>query len=453
MIPHAWQQAAIASFDALGGVACFQPPGAGKSLVGAECMKRGARPLYVTKASARAQTRRMLKSYGYTGPDDSVISYNAISLDDGLLERLRPDVLVVDESQALKNLRSAAWTRRVARYLAQHPECRVAALSGSVMGRSALDYLHFLVWTLRAGAPCPRSSAAWPRFVLDIERDPAAWLERLRSCPGVFLDAAPSWNGHLLITEDWREPLCPDALARAEAGTAPDGWAVEGWAQDELEKQLACGFYLRREPRPSPALLDAQRSWNKCVEQAKAYGLSDTELGARAVYPTGWAQWQRALAAEPEAEQVVEWLSRPYVPHHAQDGTIIWVHHGALGESLAWLMGVPYQREGGLSEDGVRLDETHEPVVIASIAACNESFNAQQFRHNIVLEPPSDARVWQQLLCRTARQGQLAREVTCEVVIQAPIFGRALDSARKAAHKIESESGQQQWLIQAEKQR
>ncbi len=445
--PHEWQLRAVEAFDALGGIFCAMPPGAGKSWVAVQCLARAERGLYVMPAALRKQTRDLLALYDVKA---EIRSYNEISLDADLLERLHPDVLILDEGQKTKNVVSAACAKRIARYLAANPSCRVVVLSGSIMHRSVLDYAHGLVWALRAGSPAPRSAAAWPRLALDVERDPAAWLERLKACPGVFLDGAPSWAGKLTSTELKLPLLLPDAYARAESGLAPDGWQCESqWTIDELCKQLAWGFYMKRTPRPSPALLDAQRTWMRCVEDAKAHGLADTELGARSVYPQGYGQWQRALEAEPEGAPVVEWLADPPIPE-ALPGTIVWVHHRALGERLASLTGWPYHREATLDAQGAKLADAAAPVVLASVSACREGVDGAQHKrsHMIWLEPSADARVWQQGIARLARQGQPAAEVTSTVLIAAPVFQRSLDAARKAAYRIETETGQEQLLLQ-----
>ena len=88
------------------------------------------------------------------------------------------------------------------------------------------------------------------------------------------------------------------------------------------------------------------------------------------------------------------------------------------------------------------------------IRACHASLNAQfKFSHNIVLEPPSDARVWQQMICRTARQGQLAPRVTCDIVVASPQYAADLATARKLAAQIQLETGQKQWLLQCADER
>jgi hypothetical protein len=324
------------------------------------------------------------------------------------------------------------------------------------MNRSVLDYAHMMVWALRQYSPVPRSQSAWQRLALDVERDPKAWLERLRSTPGVFLDEAPSWAG--LLTLQLRELplLLPEAYERAEtSGVAPDGWTcTEEWASDALQRQLAWGFYMARDPRPSLALLDARRLWARCVDNARSYGLADTEKLARAVYPQAYAQWQAAQAAEPEGKAIPEWLCDPPIPE-TQPGTLIWVHHVALGEKLSELTGWPYHHEKTLDAKGVKLSDATAPVVLASISACREGVDGVQHKRSrmIWLEPQPDARVAQQGIARLARQGQPAEEVVCEVVIAAPIYRRALDSAMKGAHRIEAQTGQRQLLLlAAEKQ-
>jgi hypothetical protein len=452
MIPHPWQSAAVQTFHALGGLFLGQPPGSGKTYVIAECLKRAERPLLICPASARTQTRKMLEGYGCTS---AYASYSQVSRDPELLNRYRPDVLAVDESQALKNVKDSAWGRRIARYIAENPSCRVVCSSGSVMHRGALDYMPQLVWALRGRAPCPGTWAGMQRVAREAAENPEAWLAKLRECPGVFIESAHSWAGELVIREHTLSVSDDSAYARAAAtGLAPDGWACEGFALAEILRQLSWGWYMARTPRPSERLLEARRTWAKCVTQAKAFGLADTDMGARKHFPGAWASYKLAAEAEPEAEPVPVWVESQHdglgllgrlMPRHS---CIIWVHHTPLGERLQAAFDLPYHRDGTLDAQGRRLDETDAPVVVASISACHKSVNAQKrFSHNIVLEPPADARVWQQLLCRTARQGQLATRVTCDIVIASPTYAADLATARKLAAAIERETGQAQLLL------
>ena len=97
----------------------------------------------------------------------------------------------------------------------------------------------------------------------------------------------------------------------------------------------------------------------------------------------------------------------------------MWADRRALQDRVAAAWDIPLHRELGYDADGVRLDETKEPLVVASIEACHQGLNAQQagFNHSLVLEPPSDPEVWRQLIGRTARQGQTSPVVTVDVVV------------------------------------
>lgn len=443
MIPWAWQQAATDAFDQLGGVWVAAPVGAGKSFVGRQCAQRAKRPLAVAPASLLKQTKRNVC--------ENAVSYNKLSRQDDYLERERPDVLILDEAHRVKNVSTAQWSKQIARYLAAHPEVRVVVLTGSVMHKSVVDYGHLLVWALRRGAPCPGTMQGIQAAAKLAAENPAWWLERLRSAPGVFLvgDQQSAWQGRLIIREHVLPPLAPDAFDAAQTTwTAPDGWECEDQlSAAELCRQLAWGFYLRREPRPSPELVAARRDWSATVRYALTYGLAGSEPACRTRYPERYAKYAAAEAAEPSV-QVPEWLAEPALPFAPEPGTIVWVHHRALGRRLSELHGWPYHGEGTLDAHGVPLSGATASVVLASTAACKEGVDGAQHRYhrNIVLEPDADPRVWEQRFGRLCRYGQPLTEVYADILLRGPHARAALEAARKAAHKIESETGQIQWL-------
>lgn len=455
--PREWQTAAVRDYCRLGGLFCAQSPGSGKTAVGAACAQIDDHVacVVVAPAAALAQTTAMYRSYGATRC--TFISYHAISNNALILDDLKPGLLILEESHNAKRVRTAAWARRIARYLAANPNCRVVVSTGSIMARSFTDYAHLLVWALRSRAPCPRASSAWPAFAEQVAQEPEVWLARLRATPGVYLDAAPSWSGRLTITEDWPELLLPEAYERAETQwTAPDGWQWDEtgrWAKDALCRQLAWGWFMARNPRPSPALVDARRDWARWTESAKIYGLADTELGARSVYPDQYARYAAAVAREPEGEPEPTWLVEPPVPQ-VESGTIVWCQSPALARRLQALTRWPYHHNHTQDADGVLLRDAVAPVVLASTQACHASVDGAQhrYRHHVILEPSADAVVEQQRLARLARQGQPAAEVTARYVVAAPVFGRALDSARQKAYMIQQQTGQAQYLLRGEQE-
>ncbi len=104
------------------------------------------------------------------------------------LERWAPDVIVVDEVHKLKNLR-AACTRRVARYMAAHSSTRFVGMSGTVMGRSILDFSHILWWALKMGAPLPQHRNELEEWASALDEvRPGQFGEVTNLEPGALLD-------------------------------------------------------------------------------------------------------------------------------------------------------------------------------------------------------------------------------------------------------------------------
>ena len=87
--------------------------------------------------------------------------------------------------------------------------------------------------------------------------------------------------------------------------------------------------------------------------------------------------------------------------------------------------------------------------MLASTAACREGVDGAQHRYsrNVILEPEADPRVWEQRFGRLCRKGQPLQVVYADICLRGPHAAAALDAARKAAHSIEDQTSQQQWLL------
>jgi hypothetical protein len=94
-----------------------------------------------------------------------------------------PDLIVADEAHRLKN-RRAGVTRRVVRYMREHPKTAFVAISGTILSRSIRDFAHILKWCLPHGAPVPCTDG-------EVEEWGDALDERVnplkRSAPGALL--------------------------------------------------------------------------------------------------------------------------------------------------------------------------------------------------------------------------------------------------------------------------
>lgn len=85
---------------------------------------------------------------------------------------------------------------------------------------------------------------------------------------------------------------------------------------------------------------------------------------------------------------------------------IVWVEFPELGEKIAKAAGVPYYGQGDEASAQIVREDGRRSIV-ASIRAHGTGKNLQHaFFRNLVVNPPSDAGVWEQLVGRTHRQGQ-----------------------------------------------
>jgi hypothetical protein len=420
-----------------------------------------------------------------------------------ILEDLRPDLIVADEAHHLRHLTSAR-TKRVLKYLAAHPECRFAAMSGTLTSRSLKDFAHLAEAALEERSPIPRSGAALSSWsaVLDADGDPLlndwqavrplverfgqlgrlfafdrenarrALRKRLQRTAGVVLTEGSSCDCSLVIRRV-HEPEVPlevlELMARVDAeGATPDGERV--FATDEegaaCKRRLALGFHYTWDWRgvdeaDRRTWLDARSSYYAGLRSVLAMdlpGLDSPGLIERAAGDAKhgerlprWflersARWRETKdLADPDTVEV--WHSTFLVEDaarwlEAQTGpAILWYRDKAFGRALARL-GVDVRGEGD------QPPRTLDPVAL-SIAAQGQGHNLQAWRLNRIVGCPSSGKTLEQLLGRTHRAGQRADVVVCDVYQhhsgERRAFARALEDARYS----EGTTGQRQKLLLA----
>lgn len=411
-----------------------------------------------------------------------------------LLDRLAPDLLLVDEADCLKHPRSGR-TRRVRRYVrAKRAEERAAvephgtrlvfaAMTGTPANDSILEYAHLLAWALGPGAPVPisypvlrewadaidessqtrRAVGALARLVDPEHQDDLlinplptvrrAYARRLVETPGVIAVASSDTvTARLVIRAQHLAPTSEqrDALkCLREKWETPDGepfsMASDLWRH---AREVACGFYYRWIKRPPEEWLEARREWCRFVREALAKGERrgwDTELAVvRAVrageLPSGALDAWRAVrdTFAPQTEAV--WLTRSVLEYAAEwlsshDLGLCWVEHRSVGPELAKISGLKFFGQGGLC--GKLPLEAHEGPAIVSLGSNYRGRNLQRWRENLVLSLPERGAYWEQLLGRTHRDGQTADEVSMDLAIvcreQILGFQKALATAEFAA--------------------
>lgn len=113
----------------------------------------------------------------------------------------------------------------------------------------------------------------------------------------------------------------------------------------------------------------------------------------------------------------VEWAKKP---------GIIWIEHTFFGKELSRRTGLPYFGPKGLDANGRYLqtysdairDGKEKPAcILASVAACHYGYNLQPWNRNLVTACPAGAALWEQLLGRTHRMGQLEDEIEVDVLM------------------------------------
>lgn len=464
--PHAWQTSAVAAYERYGGVFVGLDPGVGKTYAAAQIAARCRRPLVVAPAAAVKQTMAQFRAYGVgcrrandplAGAVGGVAfaSYTWLTgaAQADFFERYRPTDVLMDEFHEVRGLDNSA-RKRLERYLVAHPAVRVGVFTASPMSSRVHDFAYGLHWALRAGVRglVPPLRAGLDALQTQLDRDPAAradFRRRLEATPGVFLDSgdAGRYAGVLELHVLRRAP----ALVLPPTWETPSGFLIESAAHAaEVEKMLAWGYYPEVSPRPSAAYVEARRRWGGVVRRAVDQGLADTEYQVRGLQPEAYAVWASAEAAEgPLAEAEAVWVSTALDLPETPEGrpALVWAHHRALQDHVASTLRAPLFREGARSREGSYLPDYRGRVAVASIEACHQSLNLQHFSHSLVLEPPSDPEVWKQLLGRTARQGQTAARVTCDVVVNCLAAERALRGAVDKARSVYETTGKSNPLL------
>ena len=473
------QAHALAEIESERGLLAAIGVGTGKTLISflAPAVLQSRNPLLLIPAKLREKTYRDHDRYSESWhlPKITIQSYDWLSRHEEYLTRLKPDLIVADECHRLKD-RRAACTRRVARYIASCPDTRFVGLSGTVTSRSLQDFAHLLAWAFREQSPLPLRQAEilhWCNAVdeikglddaVDYYRGPLdlygqtrtarrrGVYRRLYKTPGVIYTPGELNLGASLVLRAWGElpELCRVAIHRAQrTWETPQGDelvnAVDMW---RLLRQLAQGFWYRWEPPPPAWWLEPRRAWRKFVRETLSHSRHlDTELAVARAFPH-----HSLLKAWHEVRNlysyilVAQWISNDVLAQaalwaHDSEG-IVWVEHRAVGERLQRIFSIPYFGQGSAA----RLESHHGPAA-ASIAACGEGANLQHYSRSLVLSPPPNGKIWEQLLGRTHRTGQTADEVTYEILLTTRLAHEAMAQARRDAEYQKELTGQQQRLL------
>lgn len=296
-----------------------------------------------------------------------------------------------------------------------------------------------------------------------------AFFKRLSSAPGVVCTTDSS-VGTSLVVRTLAHPSPPPELAKLLTVLERDGVDPRGDAMpssDDLwrvARHLSAGFFMAwvwPNGVKDDEWIDARRTWHKAIraeleEQARpGYDspfLVTTETirraarGERDGMIDAWNGWAR-VKDRPAPPSVIRWVDTYLVEHAAaralasKEPVIVWYESQAVEAALRALDLDVYGRGRTIPE------EPPGRTIAASWRVHAEGANLQRaWAKNLVVEPPANGKIWEQLIGRTHRQGQRADEVEVEVYAHTPAFRHALKQGQRRADFAEDSLGNRQKL-------
>lgn len=475
---------------------------------------KAERPILLIPASMRDDLNRQWALYAphWNLPRNlagRIFSYDFLSdpKSTALLTNLRPDLIVCDEFQNLKDPKSVR-TRRFERYLKLHPEVKLVVMTGTPTAKSVKEYAHGAKYALKGNSPLPLKYGELEVFsrALDVSKRPPdsravhdlmpliqrfhpgpvdlafldgseareAYFRRLTSCPGVVATRELSCDASIHIAQ--LRPEVPANLADwiryvARTWVSPQGDILEdALAVSRVMRQLSGGFFYRwvwGPSGPDREWLETRADWHKSLRAwlpRSGPGLDSPALVAMAAknrprdlpadLVDSYRRWvPQSHKSEPPTETV--WID-PFLVNHAiayaksrPDPVLIWFENDAIGSAIAQAGGFPFL-PGGPASNGFLADVSAgarpSQTVTLSIDAHGTGKNLQPYRENLIVEPPANGATWDQLLGRSHRQNQKAERIDAAVYVHTDTFEGAFKSAREGANYIQQTWGTPQKL-------
>lgn len=439
--------------------------------------------------------------------DPIILPYSILSRADGtdILERLKPDVIVADEAQALAS--DSARTRRLKRYFADNPDTIFIPMSGTFITPEMSKLAHLAHYALRECAFMPvrgNDLAVWKECV-DLKGRPneADWkafaplakaegfdvlstngedratiarksvFSRMFSTPGVITTTENADNTPLVCrrVQSLETPTAiQEILQRMRTGEeTPDGEDIiaDDAQRARLQKHLSMGFYYRwaweQIGGRDDEWLAARRAWNRAVRK-------ELDKNSKAHYDSEKLVFDsvaRQVLVDPTLPSksllhmlFVEWrnmkhkLRPPTVPVWVDTFMLDWIreylktrpptlvwYHSKALEDALATMGLP------VFGTGSQPPSKHETCAVA-IEVHHKGKNLQFFNQNLIVEPFGNGGRWQQLFGRTRRPGQEHGIIETAIMTHTHILDGYVNKAIEEAEHVQL-GGSQQHLLQA----
>lgn len=484
--------------------------GSGKTLVSllAPVVVGARRPLLFVPAKLRDKTKdnmRQLSQHWRIPVNIRIESYDMLSRANALtmLDEYRPDLIVCDEGQKIRNPQSAR-TRRIARFMQSEAGqlCMFVWMTGTIAKRSIQDYARMLRWCVGAHrAPVPQQAneteewaealdeRASARFQLSERRKPGALLQlcgqeeqgldELTAARRAFKRRLLDSYGVVRATEtpiDCTLTLSTIDLHMSEHTDGhidklrkdwelPDGQTfVDAIEMYRHIREMSLGFFYRWNPLPPDEWRAARKAWHQfcrsVISKSRTYdseGQIAEAIQAGAINcPEYWTWIQIKDTFTPNTESV--WFDYSVIEYAAKWSKapgIVWCEHTHLGQRLADITGLPYYQQEGKDRFGISIPEFPDSrcgkgCIIASLQSNYEGRNLQGWNRNLVISPPPNGMWWEQLLGRTHREGQQHDEVTYDVITTCIEHYGAIEQAKRDAYFARDNQGEDQKILLAD---
>ena len=490
------QAQAIYEAKQIGGLFAPIGVGHGKTLISLLCptAMNSKKSLILCPHSLKDQMRREMlkfsKHFAIKPEIISIHSYNDLSRNTDLIEKLNPDLVIADEAHKLKNLNSARTTRFMRYMLRRRKEAepvRFCALSGTMTVKSIHEYAHLIILALGENSPIPNNKreiyewscvldykppefflpGALSKFCKEGEEERKGFSRRLVETLGVVATSDTELPFSLNIK---RIDIEADYITKEAYKDLHATWSIggeefsEALDLDRYSRQLAHGFYYQLD-WPGGIIdveyVTAQRKWAKLVRDFLSRPSNtrpDSEGNIkkaidRGEYPElkSTLETWREQSKKPKPPRKTVWMSYyllPYVKDWISKNKqgIIWSEHKAMEKILHEQLGLPVYGEG--TDASVALPE-NEPVIVCSVQAQGTGKNMQKYSRNLLLSVPSNGGTIEQLLGRTHRQGQQADEVQVDWFNKLNVDLKNFREAKKQAKYMQQKTTQKQKILQA----
>jgi len=479
---------AVAIREALqcGGLILNGRVGCGKTLVAAllATLFEDIRPLMIVPGGFSEKTDRELEGYRahwQLSHQIQTVTYNDISrdLDERLLRTYTPGIIIADECDKLRRVKSSGVARRVAAYMSSNPATGFVAMTGTLFKEGLNDWGHLANWALKDGAPVPRlpgeidqwhrglkgDQGAWPamRAQLGVAGDvKEAFRERVFTTPGIVISIDQFTGVPLTLETVAFDSGTRDVLQHLyETGETPDGLdTIDGGEGDAegvattwaIERQLSLGFYYRPDPKPPVPWAMARKKYFKLVRRMLASGLFNTELQCRrqceAEQHPIWMAW-KAIQPTFEPRFVPVWLNTQaldYCKRWGRDGGIVWCDHRAFAQRLAAETGWRLFGAGGVDASGMPIELCTDRTIIASRQANGTGRNLQAWHRGLITAMPGNGRDAEQLFGRQHREGQL-RPVEMSILFGCRAHANDLRKVMALSEQEAEEMGRQNKVL------